>query len=198
MRIVVIDNFDSFVYNLVHYIEEITQKRPTIFRNNEFKINELENYDVIVLSPGPGLPKEAGLLMQVIEKYHKSKIIIGVCLGHQAIGEYFGGKLKNLENVYHGVTSKLQKINDSVLYKNINDVTVGRYHSWVVQSNTLPNFIKITSEDTNGEIMSFKHNELPIYGMQFHPESVLTPQGKDMLANLFTHFTKWFYHEFNG
>jgi len=187
MKTVIIDNFDSFTYNLVHYIEEITTKRPKVLRNNTFNINDLETFDIIVLSPGPGLPKEAGLLLDVIAKYHKNKIIIGVCLGHQAIGEYFGGKLKNLENVYHGVASELKKIKDTVLFNNMDKPLVGRYHSWVIQKETLPNFIQITSEDDKGEIMSLKHESLPIYGVQFHPESILTPNGKEMLANLFNH-----------
>ncbi len=185
MKTVIVDNFDSFTYNLVHYIEEINDERPVVYRNNEFELEDLEEFDIIVLSPGPGLPKDAGLLMKVIDRYHKTKIILGVCLGHQAIGEYFGAALKNLPKVYHGVDCKLENLADATFYKGMNNPTVGRYHSWVVKNDTLPDSLSCTSTDTEGEIMSLKHNNLPIHGVQFHPESVLTPEGKQMLRSFF-------------
>jgi len=190
MKTVIIDNFDSFTYNLVHYIEEITSLRPTVYRNNAFDINCLEDFDIIVLSPGPGLPKNAGLLMQVIEKYYLHKIILGVCLGHQALGEFFGAKLKNLTKVFHGVDSEISELNDTILFNNMTSPIVGRYHSWVIKQDSLPKSIKQTSVDSDGEIMSIKHIKLPIHGMQFHPESILTPEGKKMLQNFFQFYAK--------
>jgi len=188
MKTVLIDNFDSFTYNIVHYIEEINNERPVVYRNNAFTLEAIEEFDSIVLSPGPGLPKDAGLTMQVIEKYHKHKIMLGICLGHQAIAQFFGAKLKNLKTVHHGVSCKLINPNDSVLYKNTIDYTVGRYHSWVVKKDTLPDTLLTTSTDDKGEVMSLKHKSLPIHSVQFHPESVLTPCGKQMLYNFFNFY----------
>lgn len=183
MNIAIIDNYDSFTYNLVHYLEDLNAK-VTVFRNDEFELNELEKFTKIVLSPGPGIPDEAGLLKEVIKKYAATKSIFGVCLGLQAIGEVFGGKLVNLENVYHGVATKINIIENDFIFNNLpNEFEVGRYHSWVVSDNNLPSDLIITSIDKNGQIMSLKHAFYDIRGVQFHPESILTPFGKQILKN---------------
>ena len=183
-KIVVIDNYDSFTYNLVHYLEDLNCE-VTVFRNDEFEMDELQQFDKILLSPGPGSPDEAGLLKNVIKTYASSKSILGVCLGQQAIGEVFGGTLINLEKVYHGVATNIKITNtDDVLFKNLpNEFEVGRYHSWVVSNDDFPNDLIITSVDKNGQIMSLKHNKFDVRGVQFHPESVLTPNGKKILEN---------------
>jgi anthranilate synthase component II len=183
-KIVVIDNYDSFTYNLVHYLEDLNCE-VTVFRNDEFDIEELERFDKIVLSPGPGVPDEAGLLKEVIKVYAPTKSIFGVCLGQQAIGEVFGGSLINLEKVYHGVATTITITNpDDVLFKGLSSkFEVGRYHSWVVSTENFPNDLMITSVDENGQIMSLKHSKFDVRGVQFHPESVLTPNGKQILEN---------------
>ena len=183
-KIAIIDNYDSFTYNLVHYLEDLNGE-VTVFRNDEFELDELENFDKIVLSPGPGIPDEAGLLKDVIKTFAKSKSILGVCLGQQAIGEVFGGSLSNLEKVYHGVATKVKiTVNDESLFAGLdNEIEVGRYHSWVVNTNDFPDSLEITSVDENGQIMSLRHKTLDIRGVQFHPESVLTPNGKKILEN---------------
>jgi anthranilate synthase component II len=183
-KIVVIDNYDSFTYNLVHYLEDLNCE-VTVFRNDEFYIDELKNFDKILLSPGPGIPDEAGLLKEVIKTYAPSKSILGVCLGQQAIGEVFGGSLTNLEKVYHGVATKVRiTVADEVLFKDLADeIEVGRYHSWVVSNNNFPESLEITSIDENGEIMSLRHKTYDVRGVQYHPESVLTPHGKKILEN---------------
>ena len=187
-KIVVIDNYDSFTYNLVHYLEDLNCE-VTVFRNDEFEMDELQQFDKILLSPGPGIPDEAGLLKNVIKTYASSKSILGVCLGQQAIGEVFGGTLINLEKVYHGVATNIKITNtDDVLFKNLpNEFEVGRYHSWVVSNDDFPNDLIITSVDENGQIMSLKHNKFDVRGVQFHPESVLTPNGKKILGNWVNH-----------
>ena len=183
-KILVIDNYDSFTYNLVHYLEDLNCE-VTVFRNDEFDMEELQEFDKIVLSPGPGIPDEAGLLKDVIKTYASSKSILGVCLGQQAIGEVFGGSLINLEKVYHGVATNIKITNaDDVLFKDLpSEFEVGRYHSWVVSNDNFPNDLVITSIDENGQIMSLKHNKFDVRGVQFHPESVLTPYGKKILEN---------------
>ena len=183
-KIVVIDNYDSFTYNLVHYLEDFNCQ-VTVFRNDEFDIDELQPFDKILLSPGPGIPDEAGLLKEVIKTYAPTKSILGVCLGQQAIGEVFGGNLTNLEKVYHGVATTIKITNpDAILFKDLpNEFEVGRYHSWVVSNENFPNDLIITSIDENGQIMSLKHNKFDVRGVQFHPESVLTPNGKKILEN---------------
>ena len=183
-KIVVIDNYDSFTYNLVHYLEDL-DCQITVFRNDEFDIEELEKFDKILLSPGPGIPDEAGLLKQVISTYAATKSILGVCLGQQAIGEVFGGSLINLEKVYHGVATNIKITNpDNVLFRDLpTEFEVGRYHSWVVSNENFPNDLIITSIDENGQIMSLKHSKFDVRGVQFHPESVLTPNGKKILEN---------------
>lgn len=182
-NIVVIDNYDSFTYNLVHYLEAMDAK-VTVLRNDEFELDELENFDKIILSPGPGIPDEAGLLKDVIRKYAPTKSILGVCLGQQAIGEVFGGQLTNLEQVFHGVATKIKVIvNDEVLFEDLpNEFEVGRYHSWVVQA-PLPEDLEVTAVDEQGQIMALRHKKFDVRAVQFHPESVLTPNGKQILGN---------------
>lgn len=183
-KIVVIDNYDSFTYNLVHYLEDLNCE-VTVFRNDEFYIDELKTFDKILLSPGPGIPDEAGLLKEVIKTYASTKSILGVCLGQQAIAEVFGGSLTNLEKVHHGVATKVKiTVPDEVLFKDLADeIEVGRYHSWVVNQNDFPEMLEITSVDENGEIMSLRHKIYDVRGVQYHPESVLTPHGKKILEN---------------
>lgn len=183
-NIVVIDNYDSFTYNLVHYLEDLNCT-VSVLRNDEFELEELAKFDKILLSPGPGLPSEAGLLKQVIQKYAPTKSILGVCLGQQAIGEVFGGNLINLDKVYHGVASKVQiTVNNESLFEGLeNEIEVGRYHSWVIDKENFPSDLEITSIDENGEIMSIRHKTYDVKGVQYHPESVLTQQGKKILEN---------------
>ena len=183
-KIAVIDNYDSFTYNLVHYLEDL-DNMVTVLRNDEFELEELQAFDQILLSPGPGIPDEAGLLKAVISKYAESKSILGVCLGQQAIGEVFGGSLINLDKVYHGVATKVtQCVKDETLFDGLpNEFEVGRYHSWVVANANFPPVLEITSKDDNGQIMSLRHRTLDVKGVQFHPESVLTPFGKKIIEN---------------
>lgn len=187
-KIAIIDNYDSFTYNLVHYLEDLDAE-VTVFRNDEFDLEELRLFDKIVLSPGPGLPNNAGLLKEVIQTYAPVKSILGVCLGQQAIGEVFGGRLINLEKVYHGVSTSIQVLaDDEILFDGLGErLEVGRYHSWVIDPDHFPETLEITSIGENGEIMSLRHRNLDLKGVQFHPESVLTPQGKGMLANWLTY-----------
>ena len=187
MKIVVIDNYDSFTYNLVHYLEDLGAI-VTVFRNDEFELKELDAFDKIVLSPGPGIPDEAGLLKEVIKTYAKTKSILGICLGLQAIGEVFGGILINLEKVYHGVASKITIIENDTIFTNLpNEIEVGRYHSWVISNDNFPQNLIITSVDENKQIMSVKHSVYDVRGVQFHPESILTPYGKKILENWLNH-----------
>ncbi|MGO4821235.1 MULTISPECIES: anthranilate synthase component II [unclassified Flavobacterium] len=183
MKILVIDNYDSFTYNLVHYLEDLDCE-VTVYRNDEFDIDEIAHFDKILLSPGPGIPDEAGLLKEVILKYGPSKSIFGVCLGQQAIGEVYGGTLSNLDKVYHGIATNVKTVvDDELLFEGLgNEFEVGRYHSWVVNTN-LPDVLEATSFDENGQVMSLRHRTYDVRGVQFHPESVLTPNGKKMLEN---------------
>lgn len=186
-KIVVIDNYDSFTYNLVHYLEDLNCD-VTVYRNDEFDLEEIEPFDKIVLSPGPGIPDEAGLLKEVIKKYASTKSILGICLGQQAIGEVFGAELMNLEKVYHGIATTIFITENDTLFNDLpSEIEVGRYHSWVIDKNTIPEVLKVTSVDENGEIMSIKHTSLDIKAVQFHPESILTPFGKKMLENWLTY-----------
>ena len=182
-KILVIDNYDSFTYNLVHYLEDLDCE-VTVYRNDEFDIDEIAHFDKILLSPGPGIPDEAGLLKAVIAKYAPTKSILGVCLGQQAIGEVFGGTLSNLDKVYHGVASMVKtSVDDELLFEGLgNEFEVGRYHSWVVDAS-LPDALEATSFDENGQVMSLRHKTYDVRGVQFHPESVLTPNGKKILEN---------------
>ncbi|MDG2372555.1 MAG: aminodeoxychorismate/anthranilate synthase component II [Flavobacteriaceae bacterium] len=181
-KVFVVDNYDSFTYNLVHYIREFSIE-VKVCRNDKFEMNDISNYNKILLSPGPGIPDEAGNLKEVIRKYAESKSILGVCLGHQAIGEVFGANLKNLSNVYHGVSSTINIVENDSLFDNIpHEIEVGRYHSWVID-NPLPDNLLATAFDSNNQIMAVKHKKYDIKGVQFHPESILTPHGKQIINN---------------
>jgi anthranilate synthase component II len=182
-KILVIDNYDSFTYNLVHYLEDLNCD-VTVYRNDKLTLDDVEPFDKIVLSPGPGIPDEAGLLKAIIKAYAPTKSILGVCLGQQAIGEVFGGSLINLEDVYHGVATNVTIcVDDEPLFKGMDkDIKVGRYHSWVV-SPDLPESLEATSFDVNGQVMSLRHKVYDVRGVQYHPESVLTPNGKQILKN---------------
>lgn len=181
--IVIIDNYDSFTYNLSHLIKELGAD-VTVYRNDKFTLDQLEKFDKIVLSPGPGIPSEAGLLLDVIKAYAGKKPILGVCLGHQAIGESFGGKLTNLSQVYHGVATPCHITKDDYLFKGLPEkIEIGRYHSWVVDTKDFPDCLEVTSVSDEGYIMSLRHKEYDIRGIQYHPESVLTKDGKKILKN---------------
>lgn len=185
MKILLLDNYDSFTYNLVQYVEEIVGTRPTVVRNDQMTVEEAADFDKILLSPGPGLPAESGILCPLIKRWAGEKSIFGVCLGLQAIGEVFGGRLENLENVFHGVATRMLVTDPTEpIFQNIPDqFEAGRYHSWVVSKMGLPEVLKITCEDENGQIMAMRHREFDVRGVQFHPESILTPDGKIMLQN---------------
>ncbi len=183
-KMVLIDNYDSFTFNLVHYLEELNCE-VVVLRNDEFEIEELQSFDAILLSPGPGIPSESGLLLEVIKTYASTKKILGICLGHQAIGEVFGATLLNLDTVFHGVSTKIN-ITDTTetLFSNLpQQIEVGRYHSWAINPTNLPEVLEVTSVSENGEIMSIRHKNFNVKGVQFHPESILTPSGKTILAN---------------
>lgn len=183
-KVIVIDNYDSFTYNLVHEIRHIIGGPVTVRRNDEVNYEEVDAHDYIILSPGPGVPDEAGQLKDVIRRYYSSKKMLGVCLGLQAIGEVFGGKLRNLDTVYHGIQTSFTPQGDCLLFEGMDDpFLAGRYHSWVIDKTTLPEELILTCTGEHGEIMGVKHREYPLYGVQFHPESILTPQGDMMLRN---------------
>lgn len=184
MNLLILDNYDSFTYNLLQMVEDFLGKEVSVIKNDEIDLKDLEQFDRIILSPGPGIPKEAGKLLDVIKNHEIRIPILGVCLGHQAIAEVFGAKLKQLDSVKHGVSSKILETDDENLFRNIElPLQVGRYHSWVVDAVDFPADLKITSKDEFGNIMSLKHKNYPISGVQFHPESILTPQGKLILKN---------------
>ena len=181
-KVFVIDNYDSFTYNLVHYLEELGCE-VTVKRNDQFDLDELEDYPLLLLSPGPGIPDESGLLKAAIERYAPAKKILGICLGQQAIGEVFGASLKNLDKVYHGIATPVKVIQKDVLFKDLPPVfDIGRYHSWVVES-PLPDQLIATSVDEEGQLMSLRHKTYDVCAVQYHPESVLTPHGKKILDN---------------
>ena len=186
-RIVIIDNYDSFTYNLSHLLKEVGAD-VTVFRNDQFQLEELQQFDKIVLSPGPGIPSEAGLLLDVIRTYAPTKPMLGVCLGHQAIGEVFGARLLNLDDVVHGVATPCRIVaSDPIFDGLLNKITVGRYHSWVVSQEEFPSCLEITAVSDDGgsvpNIMALRHREYEVHGIQFHPESVLTPEGKIIIKN---------------
>ncbi len=189
MKIVVIDNYDSFTYNLVHAIKKISGESVDVIRNDELELADLEKYDRIVLSPGPGIPEEAGLLLDIIREYASKKSMLGVCLGHQAIGEVFGAKLTNMNRVLHGISTPVRQTKeDKVLFEDVpEEFDAGRYHSWIVEREDLPACLQITCEDAEGMIMSMKHTEYDVHGVQFHPESVLTPLGEKIIENWLNH-----------
>jgi anthranilate synthase component 2 len=192
MKILVFDNYDSFTYNLVHLVEKITAEKVDVYRNDQIGLDKVDQYDKIILSPGPGLPVEAGLLLPLIKKYAASKSILGVCLGHQAIGEVFGGRLLNLSTVYHGVAMPVEVIrrnetgNQAVadLFAGLPDqFPAGRYHSWVIDPAEFPDELEVTATDDEGHIMALRHRKYDVLGVQFHPESVLTPDGEKIMRN---------------
>lgn len=192
-KIVIIDNYDSFTYNLSHLVKELGASVDVI-RNDKFELKDLEIYDKIILSPGPGIPEEAGLLLDVIKAYTGKKPLLGVCLGHQAIGEVFGGKLLNLSRVYHGIQTPALIMRDpdgkptDYIFDNLPErIPVGRYHSWVISNEDFPSCLEITSVDEDGHIMALKHKDYDIHGIQFHPESVLTPDGRTIIENWLNH-----------
>ena len=190
-KILILDNYDSFTYNLVQMVENIIKKKVAVFRNDEISLNQVNDFDKIILSPGPGIPNEAGILLPLIKQYAVSKSILGVCLGHQAIGEAFGGRLTNLTRVFHGVATQIELKKDleksafnNDWFKGLeNEIEVGRYHSWVVDREEFPKELEVTSWDEHGMIMSLKHHVYDVQGVQFHPESLLTPLGKTMIEN---------------
>lgn len=193
MKILVFDNYDSFTYNLVHLVNKIVSVQVDVFRNDQLPLEDVKKYDKIILSPGPGIPSEAGMLLPLIKEYASSKSILGVCLGHQAIGEAFGGKLINLSTVYHGVALPVKieqnetsssTLHHSKLFEGLPDTfSVGRYHSWIIREEGFPEELEITARDENNYIMALQHKNLDVQGVQFHPESVLTPDGETILRN---------------
>lgn len=188
-KILVIDNYDSFTYNLVHYIEKISGTTPDVFRNDKISLSEAGRYDKILLSPGPGVPSEAGICIELLQKYGPSKSILGICLGHQAIGEAFGASLINLTSVYHGVATPVVVIDagESLFRDSPVSFTAGRYHSWVVSPEDLPSCLKVTCLDKDGMIMGLSHKSYDVKGLQFHPESILTENGMRIIHNWLNH-----------
>jgi anthranilate synthase component 2 len=189
MKILVFDNYDSFTYNLVHLVEKITHEKVDVYRNDQIPMEKVKEYDKIILSPGPGIPEEAGLLLPLIKEYASSKSILGVCLGHQAIGQAFGGELINLSSVFHGVATPVKVKSEKIKVKSFlfaglpDEIEVGRHHSWVVSKENFPGELEITAEDETGMIMGLQHKTYDVQGVQFHPESVLTPKGEDIMRN---------------
>lgn len=187
MNICIIDNYDSFTYNLSHAIKSLGAE-VTVLRNDKFNIGDLEKFDKLVLSPGPGIPSEAGLLTEVVRHYADHKPILGVCLGEQAIGEVFGGKLVNLSEVYHGVQTPADIIANDYIFDNLpKEIKVGRYHSWVVSDEHFPAELEVTARSNEGYIMALRHKSFDVHGIQFHPESVLTPDGLTIIGNFLKH-----------
>ena len=183
-KILIFDNYDSFTYNLVHVVKGLGYMDVDVYRNDQVTLDEVEKYDKIILSPGPGIPSESGLLLPLIRKFASSKSILGVCLGHQAIAEAFGGRLINMENVHHGVASEISIIYQDIIFENMPErFDVGRYHSWVVSREDFPESLEITATDDKNEIMALRHREYDVHGVQFHPESVLTPLGENIIKN---------------
>ncbi len=187
MKILLIDNYDSFTYNLFHILRELGTETDVV-RNDKIDIDRVEEYDKIILSPGPGIPSEAGMMPAIVKRYASTKSIFGVCLGEQALGENFGATLINLDEVYHGVQNPVSITVRDYIFEGLPDVIeVGRYHSWVVERKSLPGCLEVITEDTDGRIMGIRHKELDIRGVQFHPESVLTPLGRTIMENFVKH-----------
>lgn len=188
MKILVFDNYDSFTYNLVHLVKELGYNDIDVVRNDQMPLTDVNKYDKIILSPGPGVPSEAGLLLPLIKEYAPKKSILGVCLGHQAIGESFGAELSNLEDVFHGIATTIKIIKPHYIFNNLNnEIEVGRYHSWIVDNQNLPDCLEVTAIDNAGQIMAMKHKEYDVHGVQFHPESVLTDSGETIIRNFLSH-----------
>jgi len=206
MKILLLDNYDSFTYNLLHAVKELGATDVEVVRNDQINLDEVERFDKIILSPGPGIPEEAGLLLPIIKRYAPTKSILGVCLGHQSIGAAFGGRVirapqlrhgktspithlnvgifENLKEVYHGVQTPISILQKDVLFEGLGkEIPVGRYHSWVVSREGFPECLEITAESQEGQIMALRHKTYDVHGIQFHPESVLTPQGKEIIKN---------------
>lgn len=185
MRILILDNYDSFTYNLVQYVEEIGYKSLDVIRNDEITIEQVQAYDCIIISPGPGIPSESGMTLEIIKTYAKSKAILGVCLGLQAIVESYGGEIYNMDDIYHGISADVY-IQDTYdpLFQNISSpFAAGRYHSWAADRTSLPAELIVTAVDEDGNVMALRHRSDPVWGVQFHPESIMTPEGKTMLKN---------------
>jgi anthranilate synthase component 2 len=184
MKLLVLDNYDSFTYNLVHLIEKVSEIPFDVIRNDKISIDAVKAYDKILLSPGPGLPKDAGIMPELIKQYGSSKSILGVCLGLQAIGEAYGGSLKNLETVFHGLATPINIISEDIIFDACpKTFTVGRYHSWVINTNNLPQELQVIATDEQGNIMALKHRTQDVRGVQFHPESILSEYGETMIHN---------------
>jgi len=183
MKIAIIDNYDSFTFNLSHLVKSLGQQ-VEVYRNDRFEMQELERFDKIILSPGPGIPSEAGLLLDVIRSYAGRKPMLGICLGHQAIGEVFGGRLENLSDVFHGVATEGTQFGNDYIFDGLPErIVMGRYHSWVVSRDAFPDCLEITAQSDEGQIMALRHRKYDIHGIQFHPESVLTPDGAAIIKN---------------
>ena len=189
MKILILDNYDSFTYNLVQYVEEELNQEVDVYRNDQIDLDAVAAYDLIILSPGPGVPAEAGIMPALIKRYATDKTIFGVCLGHQAIGEAFGGQLINLEQVHHGIETTMTRTKtDDVLLAGVPEsFNAGRYHSWVIDPDTLSDELEITATGEYGGIMALQHRKYPIFGVQFHPESIMTEHGRLMISNLLSH-----------
>ena len=195
MKILVFDNYDSFTYNLVHVIKELGYEDIEVHRNDKIALADIARFDKIILSPGPGVPSESGILLDVIKTYAPTKPILGVCLGEQAIGEAFGAQLINLPEVYHGISTEIQIVADDYIFNGLGtdcksapaDLEVGRYHSWAVSQENFPDCLQVTAIDEDGMIMALKHREFDVHGVQFHPESVLTPKGVEIVRNFLEH-----------
>ncbi|MFM7022767.1 MAG: anthranilate synthase component II [Flavobacteriales bacterium] len=184
MKILVFDNYDSFTYNLVHYVKQLGYKDVDVFRNDKIALADINKYDKILLSPGPGIPSEAGILLEVIKEYGPKKSILGVCLGHQAIGEVYGCQLENMDKVLHGIATPMTITKNDVIYKGLPETfSVGRYHSWQIKEDTLTPEIEVTGVDDKGSIMSIRHKKYNVVGVQYHPESVLTEHGLEIMKN---------------
>lgn len=189
-NILILDNYDSFTYNLYHLVKELSNDNIEVIRNDQLTVEDADVFDKIILSPGPGIPEEAGLLLPIIKEYAPHKSILGVCLGHQAIGQSFGATLTNLSNVYHGLQSEIDIIADDPLFSGLGtQLAVGRYHSWVINPDSLPEELIVTAMSKENQIMGIRHKQYDVHGIQFHPESILTPQGKVMMQN-FLRLTK--------
>lgn len=184
MEILVLDNYDSFTYNLVHLVKKLTECRIKVARNDKIEPEEVQNYDKIIISPGPGIPEEAGIMKEIIRRYCHSKSILGVCLGMQGIAEVFGGHLYNMDEVYHGIETKINIIKNDRIFQGLPpSIKVGRYHSWAVNRKSLPNMLEITANDEDSVVMAIRHKQYDVQGLQFHPESIMTPYGQNILSN---------------